>query len=868
MTKDNHPTQAPEAIEEFEVSSLESEKTIKLVLFWISLIVLAGLAGLLVLYILSGLYRELAITSISLILVVAAMEFNRRSRPHVSANIIAVVMILMVTVLASIGQGIRDIGVIAYPSIFIIASLLLKKKTIIALGALTIFCTGWLVYGEMFGWYQPQPVTLSTTREFIIVAGVLIITAIATQLLADTLRKSLKLRELELDRRLKTEKALREAETMYRALVEQTSVVTYRDAADPGASALYISPKILDLTGYTQAEWLSKPNFWTTLVHPDDLPGVLKNVERYITTGEKLVSEYRLRAKDKHWVWVRDEAVVIKNPRGEIQYIHGVYIDITEQKQAELAVQKREAILSAVAETAQLLLKTQDWRSEINQILHLLGEATESSHAYIFENHPGPDGVMLSSQKYEWIAPGMISELGNPIYQNSRLIPTPGIEDWYHNLSAGKYFYGSRQQYPRFWKRVFEHSGLKTLLEMPILVNGKWWGTIGFDDFRTEMPWSQAEIGALVAAAGNIGTAISRQLVDEALRASEEKFQRAFHHTIVPMIISRISDRTTVDVNEAFIRKTGYSREEIIGATGMDLNIWANFEERDRLLAMLEKTDVDEFKANFRLKNGTIRTGLTSVVHLQIAGEPCLLFTIIDISEIDQLLSELKAKNEELENFTYTVSHDLKAPLVTISGFMGYLELDAKKGNIERVTQDITRINEAVLKMQQLLSELLELSRIGRKMNPPEAVPFEEVVREALKQVEGRLRANQARVEVEANLPSVYGDRARLVEVIQNLVDNAAKFSGRQENPRIEIGVERHNGNQAFFVKDNGIGIAPEYFDRVFGLFNKLDSATEGTGIGLALVKRIVEVHGGRIWVKSEPGKGAAFYFTLADKPQ
>jgi signal transduction histidine kinase len=126
------------------------------------------------------------------------------------------------------------------------------------------------------------------------------------------------------------------------------------------------------------------------------------------------------------------------------------------------------------------------------------------------------------------------------------------------------------------------------------------------------------------------------------------------------------------------------------------------------------------------------------------------------------------------------------------------------------------------------------------------------------------LEAEQVEIRIQQNLPVVYCDRIRLVEVMQNLIDNATKYSTSQSTPRIEIGsLEDPQGPTVIFVRDNGIGIAPEFHERIFGLFNKLDIHTEGTGIGLALVKRIIEVHGGQIWVESELGKGATFFFTL-----
>ena len=236
--------------------------------------------------------------------------------------------------------------------------------------------------------------------------------------------------------------------------------------------------------------------------------------------------------------------------------------------------------------------------------------------------------------------------------------------------------------------------------------------------------------------------------------------------------------------------------------------------------------------------------------------------------ERENLIAELTSKNAELERFVYTVSHDLKSPLVTINGFLGYLAQDAAMGNMERLNDDSHRIKEAVYRMQKLLDELLKISRVGRMINDPEMIPFNELIKEALEIVHGRLAETKVNVHSQPGLAVVYGDRARLVEVIQNLVDNAAKYMDGQINPQIEIGQRgEEDGMPIFFIKDNGIGVPSEYNEYIFGLFNKLNANSEGTGVGLALVKQIIEFHGGRIWVESEGGAGSTFLFTLPTQP-
>lgn len=235
-----------------------------------------------------------------------------------------------------------------------------------------------------------------------------------------------------------------------------------------------------------------------------------------------------------------------------------------------------------------------------------------------------------------------------------------------------------------------------------------------------------------------------------------------------------------------------------------------------------------------------------------------------EVQQREALIEQLEAKNAELERFTYTVSHDLKSPLVTIKGFLGMVERDALAGNGEALKDDIAEIATATNRMKRLLDDLLELSRIGRIANPSENVSLIDLAREVVQLLTGPITARGVRIEIDPRPVYVFGDQTRLREVLQNLVENAIKYLGNQQEPHVEIGVRQDGNETVYFVRDNGIGIEPQYQEKVFGLFEQLNPKSGGTGIGLALVKRTIEVHGGRIWVESEGlGKGATFCFTL-----
>lgn len=231
---------------------------------------------------------------------------------------------------------------------------------------------------------------------------------------------------------------------------------------------------------------------------------------------------------------------------------------------------------------------------------------------------------------------------------------------------------------------------------------------------------------------------------------------------------------------------------------------------------------------------------------------------------------QLKSANEELENFVYTVSHDLKSPIVSVQGYTSILLQDFASQFNDDAKHFLNRIQFNANQMEKLICDLLELSRIGRVVNPFELIDSHQIVLEAQNDLIYQIQENKIELQIADDLPQISCDRNRILQVFKNLISNAIKYIGHPEEPRIEIGWKNADNSILFFVKDNGIGIERQYFEKIFGLFQILNPEEEdekiGTGVGLTIVKRIVENHGGRIWVESQKGEGATFYFTIPNK--
>ncbi|MEZ5359760.1 MAG: response regulator [Candidatus Zixiibacteriota bacterium] len=261
----------------------------------------------------------------------------------------------------------------------------------------------------------------------------------------------------------------------------------------------------------------------------------------------------------------------------------------------------------------------------------------------------------------------------------------------------------------------------------------------------------------------------------------------------------------------------------------------------------------------------------TYEIHAFQAADGIMVCNVIDISERvhinterEQLISILENKNAELERFTYTVSHDLRTPLITIHGFLGLLEDSLATNDKEQIKKCLSRIGNAATTMEELLKSLLTISQVGHSQKSMETFNLRVLVENVIEFFEHQIIEGNVKINIDPDLPDVIADRNRMFEVYQNLIENALRYSADCPNPVIEIGVRGDEKRRIFFVKDNGIGIDTHYHKKIFRLFEKLNKESSGTGIGLSLVKRIIDAHAGTVWVESEGvGKGATFCFTL-----
>jgi len=360
-----------------------------------------------------------------------------------------------------------------------------------------------------------------------------------------------------------------------------------------------------------------------------------------------------------------------------------------------------------------------------------------------------------------------------------------------------------------------------------------------------------------------------RKRAEDALRQSQANFSKAFDLNPAALAITRLTDGQFIRINAAHTSLIGYTETELAGRTVEALNMYVDPAAKQVIVeALRDHGTVRDHEIQVRTKAGTVLNLLVYMEPMRFDGEECILSTLLDITERKRMEDDLRRSNAELEQFAYVASHDLQEPLRAVAGMVQLLQQRYQGQLGARADEYIHHAVDAANRMQALINDLLTFSRVDRRGKSLEPVNTIDYVHAALKNLEVAIRESEATITCD-ELPVVTADGSQLTQLFQNLIGNALKFR-REPAPQIHISAQRRPDAWEFAVSDNGLGIEPQYFDLIFQVFQRLHTRASypGTGIGLALCKKIIERHGGRIWVESAFGQGSTFYFTLPIRSQ
>ncbi len=392
-----------------------------------------------------------------------------------------------------------------------------------------------------------------------------------------------------------------------------------------------------------------------------------------------------------------------------------------------------------------------------------------------------------------------------------------------------------------------------------------------------------AEIGGEQQIIG-VGRDITEvQRAQDALRQSEEKFAKVFHASPDGIMVLRAEDGLILDLNEGFEKLLERTREETVGRTVGDIGLWAKPEMRARFLAEVRaKGMVSGYEIVMRTKSDRLCDTTVSTVLIDVGGTPCMISIARDVTDqrraeedirnlnvdlehrVKERTAELEEAIRELESFSYSVSHDLRSPLRAIAGYAKVIEEDYAPQIGAEGRGQLDRIISNAIRMGELIDDMLDFARIGRVELKRAPLDMASLAREVLSELPEAGAGRRIDVRI-GPMPTVRADRSLIRQVWFNLLGNALKFTRQCEQAVVEAGGSIEAGEAHFFVRDNGAGFDMAYAGKLFHVFQRLhrDTAFEGTGVGIAIVARVVQRHGGRVWAEGAPGQGATFHFSL-----
>jgi PAS domain S-box-containing protein len=638
---------------------------------------------------------------------------------------------------------------------------------------------------------------------------------------------------------------------------------------------LIFSENIKIILGWKSLRFSKPKHTYLKLTYPEDRDDLLTTIKNAIRTRSKFEIQHRIFWPDGSLHWLEAKGQVLENKQGKPVRVVGTLIDITHRKRESEEICLLQTVTQAISEAPDFYSALEVTLTHVSQTL-----GWHFGEAWVFSEKNNT--LILSPAWYSSLPRLREFRKASEAFTFSEEISIPGRifaskqPEWQRDVSSLP-----ASSFLRV--NVAQKVGLKAALGVPILANEQVIAVLVFFKLEADSP-DKRLIDLIVSIANQLGLIIQRKKTEVALRESEHRLSAIFNQAAVGIAQLDATGRWIL-VNQKFCEIMGYSPQELLTQTFDEFihpdDRTITFSEYQRLLR--EQPNYSVEKRYLRKDGSSIWTNITISIINDDLGTPTFTAIIEDISErknaeqeikqlnetlesrVKERTAQLEAINQELEAFSYSVSHDLRAPLRRLDGFSQALLNFYSEQLDSRAQHYLERIRASSQHMGELIDDLLTLSRVTRVQMQRQVVNLSTIAWE----VANELKMTQPERNVEFIIASgltINGDSRLLRLVLENLLQNAWKYTSHHPTAKIEVGCQLpENGEPIYFVRDDGAGFDMTYANKLFRAFQRLHSETEfpGTGIGLATIQRIIHRHGGQIWVEAAIEQGATFFFQL-----